>query len=472
MKIILYGEYNDGVHKKIKDGDIIAWIPNQGYSMDSESDVSGRMIQLEDIHNLTYDYILITGEDSDQKFLRLLELGAEGYRIRTLQDLICDRHNLVMQNMYFNELCIDNLKNYGGKRVLMVSLDLAESGAPIAFLNLACSLQKMGYQVIVYCQCDGPMKQEFLKNGIPVCIEDLYQRESLEAWLHWENFAFAVVNTLLQYKLVKRFGESQQHTFWWLHECHNYYYQVLEVEGKLPQMDRFVHPLFVGDRVRDDFYQYFGQSLTGAELLYGLNDTKKRIIHRNEQQKKIVFAVIGAIQYRKGQDLFADAVRYLEKEERKKCMFQIIGKSAFEDNYMMQHICEAERDMDEFEYRGELSYADMQKAYEEIDVVVCPSIIDPMPMVVTEGLMNGRICLISDQIGTAKFVKDGESGFVCRIGDIWELTEKMRYIINHWDSLDVIRSNGRKIYEEHFTIDKFETNVSRLLEKLDEENKV
>lgn len=471
MRIILYGEYNDRVHKTIKDAYIIAWIPDQGCGMDSDLVVSCRMICLEDLDSIIYDYILITGVDADQKFLRLLESGVKGYRIRTLHDLICERHNLVTQDMYFNELCLDNLKNHSGKRVLMVSLDLAESGAPVAFLNLACSLQRLGYQVMVYCQCDGPMKREFLKNGIPVCIEDLYNRESLEAWIHWENFAFAVVNTLLQYKLVKRFGASQLHTYWWLHECQNYYYQVLEVEGKMPQMDQYVHPVFVGEKVRDDFYQYFGQSLTGTELLYGLENKRRENVHNTLQREKIVFAVIGAIQYRKGQDLFVDAVRCLKEEDRKKCVFQIIGKSAFEDNYMMQHIREAERDMDEFEYRGELSYADMQKAYEEIDVVVCPSRIDPMPIVVTEGLMNHKICLISDQIGTAAFVKDGESGFVCKTEDVWEFAEKIQSIINHWQGLESIRVNGYKIYEEHFTIDKFEANVSVLLEILDEENK-
>lgn len=463
MDIILYGEYNNQISKLIGEKNIIAQIADESEKVVGDN---CHKLDLKAVNGMECDYILITGEDLEKKFLTLVEYGIKASKIRTIQDLTCERSEMIMNTTFYNELCMDSFKS-SKRRVLMVSQDFADSGAPLVFLNMACSLQRMGYHVLVYCQCDGPMREGFLKNRIPVCIEDLTEKVNLANWLHREGFAFAIVNTLLQYKLVQRLGSAGLNTIWWLHECENYYYSVLEVEGKMPRMEHCVYPTFVGDRVKEDFCRYFGNELSGNELLYGVEDNADRI--DNEEKDKITFAIIGAIQYRKGQDVYIDAVRKLTEEERTKCKFEIIGASSFKDNNIIKYVRNAENDISEINYLGGLAYNDMQRRYKSIDVIVCPSRIDPMPVAVTEGLMNNKICVISDNIGTAKYITDGINGFVCETGNADSLADKMRYIITHWDTIGEIGTNGRKVYEEYFAIDKFNSALEDLLKKIDKE---
>ncbi len=467
MDIILYGEYNNEVNKLIGEKNIVAWISDESENAGELRDDCHRL-ELKAVNGVECDYILITGENLENKFLKLIEHGIKASKIRTIQDLTCERIEMITQTIFFNELCLDSLRS-SERRVLMVSQDFADSGAPLVFLNMACSLQRLGYHVLVYCQCDGPMRERFLRKRIPVCIENLAEKENFPNWIQRERFAFAIVNTLLQYKLVQRLGCAGLNTIWWLHECENYYYSVLEVEGKMPQIEQCVYPTFVGDRVKDDYYRYFGNSLPGDELLYGLED--KAVTSNNEElvKDKIIFAIVGAVQYRKGQDIFIDAVRRLTKEERVKCKFEIIGESSFKDNSIIKYIRDAENSINEIDYLGGLAYDDMQSRYKKIDVIVCPSRIDPMPVAVTEGLMNNKICVISDNIGTAKYITDGLNGFVCETDNADALAEKMRYIITHWDEMRGIATNGRKVYEDFFTINKFENVLENLLKKIDKE---
>lgn len=466
MKIVIYGEYQDTIDLEIGKKNIVAWIPEEDKEQTKSRGIS--KIELAELRDEMCDYVLITGNNLDEKYTNLLHKGIASYKIRTINDLCCERREVVEQTIYYNEMCMENLSNQEGKKVLMVAQDLAESGAPVAFFQLACSLLKMGYKIRVYCQCDGPMRNLFLKQGIPVIVEDLNNRKNLTNWLHWEKFEFVVVNTLLQYKLVHKLDRAQVKVFWWLHECENYYDTILQYEGKFPAMGKNVYVGCVGRRVEESFNYFCGNHPNVFQLLYGIDDGYKNQVVERQQKPKIVFAVIGAMQYRKSQDIFISAIRKLSKEDRQKCIFRIIGDAAFENNGLMQYVKEAVEEIQELEYDGALPYETMQKMYENIDVVVCPSRIDPMPVVVTEGFMFHKTCIISDRIGTAEYVTDGQEGFLCKAGDAESLAEKMKFVIHNQQLLKSITENGRKIYDRYFTLDVFYNNVKEIVLQMNE----
>lgn len=466
MKIVLYGEYQDTIDSQIGNANIVAWIPEEGTGQIQQRKIS--RIELDELKNEMCDFVLITGNNLDNKYINLLRHGIHSYKIRTIGDLCCERREVIEQTIYYNEMCMENLDNQENRKILMVAQDLAESGAPVALFQLACCLLKMGYRIRVYCQCDGPMRNLFLKQGIPVIVEDLNNRQNLINWLHWEKFEFVVVNTLLQYKLVHKLGLAEVKVLWWLHECENYYNTILEYEGKLPTMGKNIYVACVGKRVEDSFKHFYGSHPNVFELLYGIDDRCKNEMKEQQQKEKLVFAVIGAIQYRKSQDIFISAIRKLPKEDRKKCIFRIIGEAAFENNGLMQYVKEAAAEIEELEYDGALSYEAMQRMYDEIDVVVCPSRIDPMPVVVTEGFMFHKVCIISDRIGTAEYVTDGQEGFLCEVGDAEKLAEKMQFIINNQQKMKNITENGRKIYDKYFTLDVFYNSVKEIVLQMNE----
>jgi glycosyltransferase involved in cell wall biosynthesis len=44
--------------------------------------------------------------------------------------------------------------------------------------------------------------------------------------------------------------------------------------------------------------------------------------------------------------------------------------------------------------------------------LICASRDDPMPVVVTEAMMFSKVCICSENTGSANIIQDGNSGFV------------------------------------------------------------
>jgi UDP-glucose:(heptosyl)LPS alpha-1,3-glucosyltransferase len=61
---------------------------------------------------------------------------------------------------------------------------------------------------------------------------------------------------------------------------------------------------------------------------------------------------------------------------------------------------------------------DVRPWYAAADALVLPTHYDPFPNVVPEALAMGIPVCVSDQCGAAEIVKHGESGYICRTGDV------------------------------------------------------
>jgi UDP-glucose:(heptosyl)LPS alpha-1,3-glucosyltransferase len=63
--------------------------------------------------------------------------------------------------------------------------------------------------------------------------------------------------------------------------------------------------------------------------------------------------------------------------------------------------------------------------YAAADLLVLPTFYDPFPNVVPEALAMGIPAIVSDQCGAAEIVMQGESGYVCRAGDVQALAAQI-----------------------------------------------
>ena len=107
------------------------------------------------------------------------------------------------------------------------------------------------------------------------------------------------------------------------------------------------------------------------------------------------------------------------------------------------------------EVYGSVSHERMLELYKEIDVVVCPSRNDPMPVVLTEGMMHRKVCIASDMTGTAELITPFENGLVCRADDIESLSQQIEWTINHRDRFEAIGECAYRTYQENFSLEQF-----------------
>ena len=107
----------------------------------------------------------------------------------------------------------------------------------------------------------------------------------------------------------------------------------------------------------------------------------------------------------------------------------------------------------------------IKAAYEEIDVVVCPSREDPLPIVMTEGMMYGKVCIASDRTGTADLIREKENGLVCRAEDVDSLADAMEWALTHPEECAAIGRKARQTYESIFTMDAFRERLEDAMEE-------
>ena len=79
--------------------------------------------------------------------------------------------------------------------------------------------------------------------------------------------------------------------------------------------------------------------------------------------------------------------------------------------------------------RGAVAKADIGQVYADADIFCLPSIQEGFGMVVLEAMASGLPVIVSDQVGAAEAVTDGESGFVYPVNDVEALTAHLNALI-------------------------------------------
>ena len=99
------------------------------------------------------------------------------------------------------------------------------------------------------------------------------------------------------------------------------------------------------------------------------------------------------------------------------------------------------------------------------NVVLCASREESMSASIVEGMMLGKICVVTNNTGIADYIEDGSNGFVCNVEDAQALSDKMRFIIENYHRLKDVGNAARYTYETYFSINKFEKNISKILHR-------
>lgn len=460
MKIVVFGvgKYYKKRKKNIpEDIEIVAFI-------DNNSKVWGNTINGIKIYNpnqifqFQYDRILLMSLKIEEMQQQLLEMGVPSEKIW-------------YWNLFYGDVKRGFLQLYGKTlvqksacHILFIATRLSYDGSSMAAVYAVEALKKRGYSVVLAAPSgNDKFIEEIKKKGIVIVIcPSLYCIHEEELiWI--KQFDMVIVNTFVMIASACELSKEQP-VLWWIHECSDMFdnaYSHTRKEFRVydnKECFQRINIYAVSKIAKWNFNDFYSERIKKL-LPYGIPDNYLEVSYKQMKSKKIIFAIIGSICIRKAQQIFIDAVKMLNKIEKDKMEAWIIGYIGL-DSYsnMIKSISEIEPCI---KILGELSRVDMDKAYEQIDVIVCPSMEETMSIVTTEGMMYGKLCIVSDRTGMADYIKEGENGFICKVGDVVNLYEKIRYIIHNREKLLEIGKRARKTYEEYFTMDRFEENLNR-----------
>lgn len=459
MKVLVFGTglYYEQRKDSFKNVDIVAFLDNnlakQGQFLDGIKIVSPEIGTQEE-----YDCICLMSTYEKEMKKQLLDLGVSEKKIYFRQEIPIILNDYQVMQLHYKNNQIDQLFSRSSqKRILLITHELSRSGAPIALLYAAKILKKHGFFPVVASWIDGPLKEEFVSNDIPVLIDFTLLKGTLDEKKWMDQFDLIFVNTLILYYLLEERSFSIP-VIWWIHEVDDCY-DLVDIE-KLPRIQgRDISIFAVGNYALDAYKRYFKND-NSKILLYGIPDTNKLYKIKKEKEDKLVFAIVGLVSKRKGQDLFVEAIKKLSKEELHQAEFWIIGNDSPDFATVIHREV---KEIPQIKMFGEMSREKIMELYDAIDVCVCPSRSDPMPIVATEAMMNCKVCIVSKDTGTVAYIADEENGLICETENVESLTEKIRWAIKNKNKLNSIGFNARKIYDEHFSLARFEENLLHIV---------
>ena len=224
-----------------------------------------------------------------------------------------------------------------------------------------------------------------------------------------------------------------------------------------------VHTYAVGTLALNTARRYFN-NINIKELLYGISDFGSIVKSGERKSNKIVLAIIGSICERKAQDIFLDAIEKLPSKIQENAEFWIVGDSLEEEYFNM--IQKKSKGLMNVKLLGNINREEMQNIYSQIDVLVCPSREDPMPVVVTEAMAASKPSIVSTMTGTVNLITDKINGFVCNVNDSKQLSEKIKWIFEHKNELKIIGDRARRLYEMNFSLESFKKSINEIIENV------
>ncbi len=404
-----------------------------------------------------FDYIVVMSYAADEICEQLRNSGIPDEKVVLHSQLCMLKRSQLCICHNGRENSIDDWFLENKKCVLLISHNYNYTGIPVVLMNMAKVLRKMGYSVLMAAMDGGPFTRElelrqiaYMENlafcyGTP-CFRDMLNR-----------FEAVVIGTFALYRMVMSLKDITVPVMWWVHETSERYYIGKE---NLP-FGSNIRFLAGGSRVK----KFFGCHYENARidiLQYCIPDSYKNV-QAEKFNSQMLIAVIGTVDERKAQDILLEAI--IRMPLKCKDMLRVVmigelgGSSAFAEKIGQQV-----KQLNNLEWIQEMTQDKLDDFFENIDILVCPSREDPMPVVVTQAMMHGKVCVISENVGQAEFILQQKNGFVFPSEDMNALMGILMWLVNNRDKCAEIGKASRGIYEKEFSEEIMKKKLDVLLE--------
>jgi glycosyltransferase involved in cell wall biosynthesis len=121
-------------------------------------------------------------------------------------------------------------------------------------------------------------------------------------------------------------------------------------------------------------------------------------------------------------------------------------------------------------YVGKVSGEQKMLVFRNADVFIHPTKEDCFPLVLLEAMQYSLPIITTNEGAIPEMVKDNENGFIVPKNCPEAIAEKVAFYLNHRELLEQHGNNGRKKYEDHYTLTLFEDRMIEILNQITRKN--
>ena len=367
----------------------------------------------------------------------------------------------IMDNEFLPSLysILFNYQKLPKSEILFITHELSRTGAPKVALETLKAIKSIyGIKPTVVAIRGGEMQQDFINEGFEVhFINELpIAKEEFKKFCNQFKLVF-VSSVALEFLYCIEFIDTP--VVWYSHE-------IFKSKKDIELIEKFVKlcsKILCGSPLTQKSINDAYKDLNTKLLIYGLKEEKYP--ETKKDTDKFTFICPASIEERKNQKVLVEAIKLLPDEIRDKIMVYIIGSSIFSNKKYYEQFLKMAEEVKEIQLLPNIPMQELLEYYGKADCLVCPSIKDPMPIVVSYAFMFKKLVLASETIGQSLLAKNGENAVLFDPNNAEQLRDCIVDIVTNKEKYSAIAQNGRKIYEEYFSIEMFNKNLKESLDE-------
>lgn len=363
-------------------------------------------------------------------------------------------------------------------KLALITHNLNIEGAPIVMFKVAKHLNSTGdFCLEVFSQEEGSMRKWYEREGIKVTILDVFAsltNEHYPEFVQWfsdylvknkTNLVYA--NTIDTFWAIDASYHAEIPSIWGLHESVDiieYFTLHPHFNDLMPWISKTIlksnRNLFVCKATMDMYEKY--NQFANMDFIYNgirvMSDDLPDKSHLRERLKlsnRTTVTIIGTICQRKGQLDFVKAAKELLKMNDT-LHFMIIGKNLNDDYY--QSIV---NEIDNTEHIVILeSQENIMDYFNASDIYVCCSYNESFPLVILEAMSCSLPIVTTHVFGISEQVTDGETALLYNPGEIKQLANKIKFLLDHkQEAMELgkrARAAAEVLFREENMLQKYE----------------
>lgn len=331
-------------------------------------------------------------------------------------------------------------------------------GASIVLNELLDHMDIRNYKVVVLCKNGGDLIKNsnynyFVYQYIPKLYFFILKRFPLQAIL---------VNTIICCSVINIIQNKYNCPIvWWIHEDRDLFDKMKQ---KLPsEINSRVKVLCVSRTSQEAFLKFYPNNKSSI-LHYGIRDyytDKEKNNDKLGQSGLFRIGVVGMLCDRKNQMQIIHLMKKLPHNIVSRVQFIVIA-GTYDKKYKEKFLLDA-KNFKQIKFIPGVSHEKIIQLYSKINLLLCCSKYDPLPVVVTEAMMMECLCLVSSGCGQYHYIVDGKNGYKYDVNNISMLSEKLSFIIRTNDSMLSVLKNERELYKKEFSMTQTVEKMSSYL---------
>jgi glycosyltransferase involved in cell wall biosynthesis/GT2 family glycosyltransferase len=300
-----------------------------------------------------------------------------------------------------------------GKRLLLISHDFSQSGAPLVLQQLAEYLRNQGYRLRVLSPVEGPLYQQYLDSGIETQIApDLLDDARIIAE-HAMEHDLVLANTILSWRAVHAASAMGKPCLWWLHEGEAG--QSLarfndRVQSTFPVAEKVIFPAHNTAGLYKSFTS--GDNFVTAYIGVQIANTNNDIPLIDVEGSKFRILSTGSLEPRKGQDILLKALAAIPESIRENLDCYLIGRSLDPQFHSRLERIARQKNLHQVHMIGKVAPDEVWSYLQTADVFVLPSRNEVLPSSVLEAMAMGKAVVATRVGGIPEILSDGETGIL------------------------------------------------------------